>query len=136
MKKIILGLLLFSSVTLANIQDVVKLSGPYSVDKKQAQDSVVHFYLPQNSVAMVGLSGGDKFAAAKDNSGSITTEISENKYTVYINNSLSSGGSSVVGINTICGVSVSVVIHSLDRASKPSQIKPKLSITSPGCKVK
>ncbi|MEZ8140366.1 hypothetical protein [Enterovibrio sp. FF113] len=133
MKKLLLSLFLFSSVATANVQDVVKLSGPYAVDRTQAQNSVVHFYLPTNSVASIGLSGGDTFDKAKDNINGITTDITDNGYTVYINNSISPGDSSVVGINTHCGLTLSVVIHSLEKTTKPDQIRPKLSISATGC---
>ena len=133
MKKKFLSLLLFSSFASANTADIITLSGPYSVNHSQAQNSVVNFYLPDNSVATLGLSGGDQFATAVDNSSDISIKKSDNKYTIFINNNQKPGESSVIGVNTVCGISLSVVIHSLEKVSKAEQIKPKLSITSPGC---
>lgn len=133
MNKKFLGLLLFSSFVSANTPDIITLSGPYAVNKHEAQNSVVNFYLPDNSVATLGLSGGDQFASTVDNSPSISTKKSDNKFTIFINNNQKPGESSVIGVNTVCGLSLSVVIHSIEKVAKAEQIKPKLSITSSAC---
>lgn len=121
-------MLLFASAH-TQAQDIVELIGPYNVTAEQAQSSVVHFYLPSGSIGVVGLTGGDEFAEAETPSG-IFDDISENKKTLFLRTQLSEGDSVTAGISTKCGLSLSVVIHTIAKSTNEGTIKPKLSINT------
>lgn len=114
----------------AQANDVVQLIGPYNVSFEKAQDSVVNFYLPEGSIGVVGLTGGDEFSEAETPSG-IFDDISENKKTIFLKTQLDEGESVTSGISTKCGLSLSVVIHTISKASVEGAIKPKLLINTP-----
>ncbi|MGF1687322.1 hypothetical protein L4C36_11600 [Photobacterium japonica] len=137
MKKSLFALALIPSFAFANviptIQDVVKLAGPYEISASEAQSSVIHLYIPKDGVGVVGILGGDKFAVAEDNSAHIQLEITDTENTIFIDNNMSAGKVSSIGVGTYCGNSISITVHSIGTDSKAEQIKPKLSITSTAC---
>ncbi|MGF1806455.1 hypothetical protein L4C31_14500 [Aliivibrio sifiae] len=139
MKKILLILTLIPSFVFANptkgIDDVVQLVGPYKITEEQAQDSLIHLYIPENSIGVIGIQGGDKFADTRENSGKFSVKITDNESTIFINNDLDVGKVTSFGISTYCGTSISVSVHSITTNSKVGQIQPKLSILSTGCEV-
>ncbi|GHA33873.1 hypothetical protein ACFFLZ_06070 [Photobacterium aphoticum] len=137
MKKLLLALALIPSFASANViptlPDVVKLAGPYEITENEAQSSVIHLYIPENGIGVVGILGGDKFSVADDSSNSIQLSITDNENTVFIDNNLSVGKATTIGIGTYCGRSISISVHSIGNDSKAEQIKPKLAITSTAC---
>ncbi|MCG9554569.1 hypothetical protein L1D11_14655 [Vibrio sp. Isolate32] len=114
----------------AHANDVVQLIGPYNVSFEKAQNSVVNFYLPQGSIGVVGLTGGDEFSEAQAPAGIFET-ISKNKKTIFLKTKQDEGESASSGISTKCGLTLSVVIHTIAKTSAEGTIKPKLSINTP-----
>ncbi|MDX1525886.1 MAG: hypothetical protein R3273_06565 [Pseudidiomarina maritima] len=119
--------------TVERIPDIVKLVGPYEITTAQAQSSVVHLYLPYSSVGVVGLSGGDTFIEAEENINNFDLEISKDKKSVFIYNSLSAGTSTTFVVTTACSISISVHLHSIKTDDPEKEVKPKLSLVSSPC---
>ena len=137
MRSIVLLLLIFSinahSESIKVIHDIVKLAGPYLITDEQAQNSLIHLYVPKSSVGVVGFSGGDKVSTAQENHLHLSLNVTKDKNTIFITNNMKVGTVTNFGVNNLCGKSISIAVHSIGLNSKADEIQPKLSIKSKSC---
>jgi hypothetical protein len=136
-KLLILSLLITSS--LANAQevtttpDVVQLQGSYNATIDQVQKSVVNMYVPDGGVAVIDITGQDRFLSYTKNTNQMSVEIKSAGKTVAIKSDVDNGYTQTISIETLCGRSVSVNIIGLSSKTTPDTIKPKLLISTPSC---
>ncbi|RUO49332.1 hypothetical protein [Pseudidiomarina donghaiensis] len=137
MKKLLPFLFLTPFAALAQsvpvVEDVVKAVGPYEISSLQAQNSVIHLYLPADSVGVVGITGGDTFVSAVENTSRFDLKISEDDKSVFLKNSMAVGSATTFALTTACGVSVSVYMHTVKIDDPEKKVAPKLSLTSSSC---
>jgi hypothetical protein len=136
-KLLILSLLITSS--LANAQkvtttpDVVQLQGSYNATIEQVQKSVVNMYVPDGGVAVIDITGQDRFLSYTKNTNQMSVEIKSAGKTVAIKSDVDNGYTQTISIETLCGRSVSVNVIGLTSKTTPDTIKPKLLISAPSC---
>ncbi|SQH77829.1 exported protein of unknown function [Shewanella benthica] len=130
-------LILASGFSLAQtpqvVSDVVQLQGPYSASIEQVQKSVVNMYIPDGGVAVIDITGQDRFVSYTKNSTSLDVEIKSSGKTVSIKSSVDNGYTNTLSVETLCGRSVSINIIGLSSKVTPETIKPKLLILAPSC---
>ncbi|GIU03509.1 hypothetical protein TUM4261_01270 [Shewanella sp. c952] len=137
MKLLTLPLILVSGFSLAEepqiISDVVQLQGPYSASIDQVQKSVVNMYVPDGGVAVLDITGQDRFVSYTKNTTALSLEIKSSGKTVTIKSSVDDGKTNTLAVETLCGRSVSINIVGLSSKVTPDTIKPKLLISAPSC---
>tara|TARA_R110002060_G_scaffold23774_1_gene32358 strand:+ start:180 stop:596 length:417 start_codon:yes stop_codon:yes gene_type:complete len=138
MKKLLTLPLLITS-SLINAQevtttpDVVQLQGSYNATIEQVQKSVVNMYVPDGGVAVIDITGQDRFLSYTKNTNQMSVEIKSAGKTVAIKSDVDNGYTQTISIETLCGRSVSVNIIGLSSKTTPDTIKPKLLISAPSC---
>ena len=138
MKKLIaLPFLITSTIAFAQTpitaSDVVQLQGPYNATIEQVQKSVVNMYVPDGGVAVIDITGQDRFLSYTKNTNQMSVEIKSAGKTVAIKSDVDNGYTQTISIETLCGRSVSVNIIGLSSKTTPDTIKPKLLISAPSC---
>lgn len=137
MKKLLPLLFLIPVVALAQpdatIKDIVRSVGPYEISTLEAQNSVIHLYVPTDSYGVVGMTGGDTFVEAVENMKDFDLDMSEDSRSVFLQNSLKPGVSTTMVLTTACGISVSIYMHSVSNTGPEEKVAPKLSLTSSPC---
>ncbi|QQX80734.1 hypothetical protein JK628_02345 [Shewanella sp. KX20019] len=137
MKLLALPLIIVSGFSLAQtpqvVSDVVQLQGPYSASIDQVQKSVVNMYVPDGGVAVLDITGQDRFVSYTKNSSSLALEIKSSGRTVSIKSNVDNGHTHTLAVETLCGRSVSINIIGLSSKITPETIKPKLLISAPSC---
>jgi flagellar biosynthesis/type III secretory pathway M-ring protein FliF/YscJ len=137
LKFLSLILLFTSSFALAEtpktVSDVVQLQGSYNATIEQVQQSVVNMYVPDGGVAVIDITGQDRFLSYTKNTNQMNVEIKSAGKTVAIKSDVDNGYTQTISIETLCGRSVSVNIIGLSSKTTPDTIKPKLLISAPSC---
>ena len=130
-------LLLTSGFALAQtpktVPDVVQLQGTYNATIEQVQKSVVNMYVPDGGVAVIDITGKDRFLSYTKNTNQMGVEIKSSGKTVAIKSDVNDGDTYPLSIETLCGRSVSVNIIGLTSEVTPNKIKPKLLISASSC---
>lgn len=130
-------LILASGLALAQtpktVPDVVQLQGSYSAAIEQVQKSVVNMYVPDGGVAVIDITGQDRFLSYTKNTNYLKAEIKSSGKTVAIKSDVDDGYTQTLAFETLCGRSVSVNIIGLSSKVTPETIKPKLLISAPSC---
>ena len=130
-------LLLTSGFALAQtpkaVTDVVQLQGSYKATIEQVQKNVVNLYVPNGGVAVIDITGQDRFISYTNNTTYMKVEIKSSGKTVAIKSDVSDGYTYPLAIETLCGRSISVNIIGLSSNVTPKTIKPKLLISAPSC---
>lgn len=131
------SLLVVSGFTLAQTPkttpDVVQLQGSYNASIKQVQQSVVNMYVPDGGVAVIDITGQDRFLSYTKNTNYLKADIKSSGKTVAIKSDVDDGYTQTLSLETLCGRSVSVNIIGLSSKVTPDNIKPKLLISAPSC---
>jgi flagellar biosynthesis/type III secretory pathway M-ring protein FliF/YscJ len=137
LKFLSLILLFTSSFALAEtpktVSDVVQLQGSYNATIEQVQQSVVNMYVPDGGVAVIDITGQDRFLTYTKNTNQMNVEIKSAGKTVAIKSDVDNGYTQTISIETLCGRSVSVNIIGITSKTTPDTIKPKLLISAPSC---
>jgi flagellar biosynthesis/type III secretory pathway M-ring protein FliF/YscJ len=137
LKFLSLILLFTSSFALAEtpktVSDVVQLQGSYNATIEQVQKSVVNMYVPDGGVAVIDITGQDRFLSYTKNTNQMSVEIKSAGKTVAIKSDVDNGYTQTISIETLCGRSVSVNIIGITSKTTPDTIKPKLLISAPSC---
>jgi hypothetical protein len=137
LKLLIPVLLLGSGLTLAQtpktVSDVVQLQGSYNATIEDVQKNVVNMYVPDGGVAVLDITGQDRFLSYTKNTTYMNVEIKSSGKTVAIKTDVDDGYTHTLAIETLCGRSISVNIIGLSSKVTPDTIKPKLLITAPSC---
>lgn len=138
MKKILTFSMLLTS-SLANgqqvttVPDEVQFQGSYKATIEQVQKNVVNLYVPNGGVAVIDITGQDRFLSYTNNTTYMKVEIKSSGKTVAIKSDVSDGYTYPLAIETLCGRSISVNIIGLSSNVTPKTIKPKLLISAPSC---
>ena len=137
LKLLIPVLLLSSGLTLAQtpktVSDVVQLQGSYNATIEQVQKNVVNMYVPDGGVAVLDITGQDRFLSYTKNTTYMKVEIKSSGKTVAIKSDVDDGYTYSLAIETLCGRSISVNIIGISSKNTPDKIKPKLLISAPSC---
>lgn len=130
-------LILASGLALAQtpktVPYVVQLQGSYNATIEQVQKNVVNLYVPNGGVALIDITGQDRFLSYTQNTSYMKVEIKSSGKTVAIKSDVSDGYTYPLAIETLCGRSISVNIIGLSSNVTPKTIKPKLLISAPSC---
>lgn len=130
-------LLLTSGLALAQtakiVPDVVQLQGSYNATIEQVQNNVVNMYVPDGGVAVLDITGQDRFLSYTKNTTYMNVEIKSSGKTVAIKSDVDDGYTYSLAIETLCGRSISVNIIGISSKNTPDKIKPKLLISAPSC---
>ena len=136
-KLLVLSLLSASSSVIAQdtktTPDLVQLQGTYNASIEQVQQSVVNMYVPDGGVAVIDITGQDRFLSYTKNTNQMGVEIKSSGKTVAIKSDVNDGDTYPLSIETLCGRSVSVNIIGLTSEVTPDKIKPKLLISASSC---
>ena len=131
------SLILVSGFALAQtpktVPDIVQLQGSYNATIEQIQQSVVNMYVPDGGVAVIDITGQDRFLSYTKNTNYLKPEIKSSGKTVSIKSDVDDGYTHTLALETLCGRSVSVNIIGLSSKNTPDKIKPKLLISAKGC---
>ncbi|UUO22396.1 hypothetical protein FGD67_03620 [Colwellia sp. M166] len=137
LKLLIPVLLLSSGLTLAQtpktVSDVVQLQGSYNATIEQVQKNVVNMYVPDGGVAVLDITGQDRFLSYTKNTTYMKVEIKSSGKTVAIKSDVDDGYTYSLAVETLCGRSISVNIIGISSKNTPDKIKPKLLISAPSC---
>ena len=137
LKLLIPVLLLSSGLTLAQtpktVSDVVQLQGSYNATIEQVQKNVVNMYVPDGGVAVLDITGQDRFLSYTKNTTYMKVEIKSSAKTVAIKSDVDDGYTYSLAVETLCGRSISVNIIGISSKNTPDKIKPKLLISAPSC---
>jgi hypothetical protein len=115
------------------VSDVVQLQGSYNVTIEEVQKNVVNMYVPDGGVAVLDITGQDRFLSYTKNTTYMKVEIKSSGKTVAIKSDVDDGYTYSLAIETLCGRSISVSIIGLSSNITPDKIKPKLLISAPSC---
>jgi hypothetical protein len=130
-------LVLSSGLALAQtpkaVSDVVQLQGSYNATIEQVQNNVVNLYVPDGGVAVLDITGQDRFLSYTQNTTYMKVEIKSSGKTVAIKSDVDDGYTYSLAIETLCGRSISVNIIGISPKNTPDKIKPKLLISAPSC---
>ncbi len=130
-------LVLSSGLALAQtpktVSDVVQLQGSYSATIEDVQKNVVNMYVPDGGVAVLDITGQDRFLSYTKNTTYMNVEIKSSGKTVAIKSDVDDGYTYSLAIETLCGRSISVNIIGISSKNTPDKIKPKLLISAPSC---
>ena len=136
-KLLVLSLLSASSSVIAQdtktTPDLVQLQGTYNASIEQVQQSVVNMYVPDGGVAVIDITGKDRFLSYTKNTNQLKAEIKSSGKTVAIKSDVDNGYTHTLSLETLCGRSVSVNIVGLTSKVTPDKIKPKLLISALSC---
>jgi hypothetical protein len=122
----LIAFLSHSSVLSAN--NDIKIAKTVTLNATEATQSVFQISMPENSVVTVGILGNDRFLSASENSTYVSIDLKGKTAYVKVDNP----GQYSVGLGTICGVSVSIVmnVHKKDTKALAS-VLPKAVIKAP-----
>ena len=130
-------LVLSSGLALAQtpktVSDVVQLQGSYNATIEDVQKNVVNMYVPDGGVAVLDITGQDRFLSYTKNTTYMNVEIKSSGKTVAIKSDVDDGYTYSLAIETLCGRSISVNIIGISSKNTPDKIKPKLLISAPSC---
>jgi hypothetical protein len=130
-------LVLSSGLALAQtpktVSDVVQLQGSYNATIEDVQKNVVNMYVPDGGVAVIDITGQDRFLSYTKNTTYMKVEIKSSGKTVAIMSDVDDGYTYSLAIETLCGRSISVNIIGISSKNTPDKIKPKLLISAPSC---
>ena len=130
-------LVLSSGLALAQtpktVSDVVQLQGSYNATIEDVQKNVVNMYVPDGGVAVIDITGQDRFLSYTKNTTYMNVEIKSSGKAVAIKSDVDDGYTYSLAIETLCGRSISVNIIGISSKNTPDKIKPKLLISAPSC---
>lgn len=115
------------------VSDVVQLQGSYNATIEDVQKNVVNMYVPDGGVAVLDITGQDRFLSYTKNTTYMNVEIKSSGKTVAIKSDVDDGYTYSLAIETLCGRSISVNIIGISSKNTPDKIKPKLLISAPSC---
>ncbi|MEH6595204.1 MAG: hypothetical protein V7736_06610 [Colwellia polaris] len=115
------------------VSDVVQLQGSYNATIEDVQKNVVNMYVPDGGVAVLDITGQDRFLSYTQNTTYMNVEIKSSGKTVAIKSDVDDGYTYSLAIETLCGRSISVNIIGISSKNTPDKIKPKLLISAPSC---
>lgn len=130
-------LVLSSGLALAQtpktVSDVVQLQGSYNATIEDVHKNVVNMYVPDGGVAVLDITGQDRFLSYTKNTTYMNVKIKSSGKTVAIKSDVDDGYTYSLAIETLCGRSISVNIIGISSKNTPDKIKPKLLISAPSC---
>jgi len=115
------------------VSDIVQLQGSYNTTIEEVQKNVVNMYVPDGGVAVLDITGQDRFLSYTQNTNYMKVEIKSSGKTVAIKSDVDDGYTYSLAIETLCGRSISVNIVGISSNTTPDKIKPKLLISAPSC---